>query len=319
MSIATLVILLLLLGVVAWLVMHAWPPTEATRMRNALLLDVGDARDFAWEPGTAPADFRSERRAPDPFFAAVAARVAGADEPDWVRARRIATHLIEHARELGPVRAGPQATYQAIREGYGYCADFVRTFIVLAQASGIGVRQWAFSFDGFGGHGHTFVEVWDSQRAKWLFLDVHNNVHAVDAETGEPLSALEFREFLCARRAAVRIEPLGPGRPGYSDRDKLLAYWRRGVGEWYLWWGNAIQSYYAHPVVRRLVGVSAGVAHAVGIALRLHPRLRVLGEPGNSAQVARMLRLGRRLRAAIAALVVLAIALALSLASRVSR
>jgi hypothetical protein len=30
---------------------------------------------------------------------------------------------------------------------------FVKVYLALAHAAGITARQWAFSFDGFGGHG----------------------------------------------------------------------------------------------------------------------------------------------------------------------
>jgi hypothetical protein len=319
MSIAIAVNCLLLAGVVAWLVTKAWAPTEAARLRNALLLDVGGVDDFNWTPDTMPADFKAECTAPDQFFISVVQNAAiGVNQDHWVRACRITSLLVEHVRDSGPIRSDPITTFMAIRAGQGYCADFVKVFVVLAHAAGIGVRQWAFSFDGFGGHGHTFAEVWDQRRGKWLFLDVHNNICGVDAATGEPLSALEFRDFLLGLRRQVRIEAVGPGREGFPIRDKLLDYWRRGANEWYLWWGNAVPSYYAHPVVRSIGRLSAVAAFLAGMMLRLQPRMRVLKCPNNAAQVARMLRLANHLRVASVAIAVLLATLTFLLTRRVA-
>ena len=85
---------------------------------------------------------------------------------------------------------------------------------------------------------------------RWLFLDVFNNFHVVDAASGEPLGALEFRDFAAGNREGVAMRPNGSGRPGYHLRAKALDYYRRGAPEWYMWWGNAVFSYYAHPLVR---------------------------------------------------------------------
>ena len=54
----------------------------------------------------------------------------------------------------------------------------------LAGAAGLTAREWGFSFDGFGGHGHALVEVYDRGLSKWVFLDVYNNIQALDAATG---------------------------------------------------------------------------------------------------------------------------------------
>ena len=45
--------------------------------------------------------------------------------------------------------------------------------------------------------------VWLYDRLGQPYLDVYNNVHAVDAVSEEPLSALEFREFALGRRPAA--------------------------------------------------------------------------------------------------------------------
>ncbi len=291
----------------AFLLRQAWPPVGAVRVRNALLLEPSRDGDFLWTPDTVPADFRRELRPASADYLAIVAALDLGGLDDWDRALRLAGHLAEKALDKGPIQADLTATYAGIREGYGHCADFVKVFLALAHAAGLDARQWAFSFDGFGGHGHTFVEVFDHRRGKWLFLDPHNNFHVVDAVSGEPLSALEFRASLLGRRGSVCLQPNGPGRAGYVEDEKALAYFRRGAAEWYLWWGNAPFSYYAHPLVRSAGMVSRALAHLVGDLVGVQPRIHIYPAAESRSSEQRMLRLRRRLQAAMAA------ALALSL------
>jgi hypothetical protein len=273
LGLAVNLLALIVLGV--WLIRHAWPPTEAVRLRNALLVQPASVGDFHWIPETVPNDFRREQRLPGQEFLATVAELGLEGLNDWQKAVRIAGHLAENAQDKGRLQEDPVASYRGIRDGYGYCADFAKVFLALAHAAGLFARQWAFSFDGFGGHGHTIVEVFDRGRGKWLFLDPHNNFHVVDAADGEPLSALEFRDSLLGRRGPVRMQPNGPGRLGYMHEQKAFEYFRRGAAEWYLWWGNAVFSYYAHPLVRAAGRLSRGLAHLVAILVGVQPHIRI--------------------------------------------
>jgi len=288
--VANIVAIALLAGFV---LTKAYPSSEAVRLRNALILDVGADPDFNWTPHEPPADYLMERRKPLPEFVADAQRVAGDSvHGDWPKALALAAMLTKNARRVGPIQANLYSTYRAILdEGRGYCADYVDAYLALSHAAGLPVRVWAFSFDGFGGHGHAFVEVFDGLRQKWLFLDVFNNVHAIDATTGEPLSAIEFREFALGKREAPIIRRNGPSRLGFSIESKLVDYYRRGAAEWYLWWGNAIYSYDAHPAVRVADRVSYSLGQLTAIVVGVHPRIKVLATPENMAQVQRMVRL----------------------------
>ena len=226
-------------------------PTEAVRLRNALRLQPSRDEDFTWTPPYFPPGFAVERRVPSADFRDIVASLALDSVPgDWNRALAIAGHLTERAEDKGPVRADPLTTYHAIRNGHGYCADFVKVFLVLAHTAGLVSRQWAFSFDGFGGHGHTIVEVFDRARGHWLLLDVFNNFHVVDAASDEPLGALQFRDALLGRRGGALMRRNGPGRLGYIHEHKAVDYYRRGIDQWYLMWGNAALSAYSNPVVR---------------------------------------------------------------------
>lgn len=315
MLIANLVALGALAG---FLLKQAWPPAGIVRLRNALLLEPSREEDFLWTPGTVPADFRREQRPASADFIAVVAALELAGLSDWDKALCLAGHLAEKARDKGPLQDNLAATYVGIREGYGHCADFVKVFLALAHAAGLDARQWAFSFDGFGGHGHTFVEVFDRRRGKWLFLDPHNNFHVVDAASGEPLSALEFRASLQGRRGAIRLQPNGPGRAGYAEEEKALDYFRRGAAEWYLWWGNAPFTYYAHPLVRAAGRVSRALAHLAGNLVGVQPRIRIYPAAESREAARRMFSLRRRLQASMVAALALLLLLVAQLKSWVA-
>jgi hypothetical protein len=307
--IANIVVIALLVGFV---LTKAHPSSEAVRLRNALILDVGTDSDFSWTPHVLPADFLVERRKPLPEFVADAHRVAGdAVRGDWAKALSLAAMLTQNARRFEPIQANLLRTYRAILdEGRGYCADYVDAYLALAHAVGLPARIWAFSFDGFGGHGHAFVEVFDRSRQKWLFLDVYNNVHATDAISGEPLSAIEFREFALGKREAPVIRRNGPSRLGYSIESKLIDYYRRGAAEWYLWWGNNVYSYDAHPAVQVADRLSHSLSQLTAIIVGVHPRIKVLATPENMAQVQRMVRLRWTLLFITALVIALSIILA---------
>jgi hypothetical protein len=299
-------------GLLAVLLTHVLPLSRAVKLRNAFLLEPSSPADFEWSPPAFPADFQQERCSPSLEFARAVERLGvPALASDWAKALALAGHLAEHARDRGPIQADLHRTYRGILEGYGYCADFTKVYLALAHAAGLAARQWAFSFDGFGGHGHAVVEVFDRQRGKWLFLDVFNNFHAVDTVTSEPLGALEFRDSLLGRRPPARMRPNGPGRPGYVEETKARDYYLRGTGEWYLWWGNAVFSQDRHPAVRLFAGQLAPVAAALGGLL---PRIRVLPTVDNGAKVERLWALRRRVVWLTVALAVLALALAAQLA-----
>jgi hypothetical protein len=307
-----LIALCVLLAYLSWL---AIPPSEAVRLRNALLLRRGDGRDFSWTPDAVPGDFRRERQPPSADYAAIVQSL-GVEEMrlDWDKARTLAAHLVEHAADKGPIRSDLTITYRRIREGYGYCADYVKVYLGLAHAAGLFARQWAFSFDGFGGHGHTVVEVFDRQRGRWIFVDVFNNFHAIDAASGDVVGALEFRDFAAGNRGGVAMQPNGPGRPGYIHESKALDYYRRGVPEWYMWWGNAVFTYYAHPLVRVAGRVSRMLAHLVAIAVGVHPKIQIYAVVENQEQTRRIFELRRRLYWIAAILLLLLAALGVQLA-----
>jgi hypothetical protein len=310
--------MLLLAG---YVLSQAYPSTEAVRLRNALLIEPGASADFSWNPDRIPASFMAEHRAPPPAFVS-AIREAGVESAggDWEKALVLAGMLTRNAQDKGPIQSDLTSTYRAIvDDGRGYCADFVKVYLGLAEAAGLVARRWGFSFDGFGGDGHTLVEVFDRQRNKWVFLDVYNNVHALDAATGEPLSALEFREFALGHRPAPVIRSNGPGRPGYKIESKLVDYYRRGAEEWYLLWGNNELAYDSHPAIRAAGRVSHSLEQLVAVAIGVHPRIKALATTENAPQLERMEKLRWRLLASAALFAALLVSLAGQVALLVRR
>src|SRR5690606_37056993 len=95
---------------------------------------------------------------------------------DWRTALRIGSHLLQgvisNRGSGGPIQGSLSETLRRITErGDGYCGDYVDAFTALATEAGLFTRSWAFSFDGFGGHGHIFNEIWDRQAGTWRMID----------------------------------------------------------------------------------------------------------------------------------------------------
>jgi len=277
-----------------WLARLLLPLEQTVRVRNAFLLRRGGRKDFLWTPVAVPADFRTEHLDPP---AIIGDDVASTGIPgiagDWPRARALVGMLVRHARHEGGIQADLATTYRRIVAGHGYCADYVRVYMAAARRVDLFCRQWAFSFDGFGGHGHTFVEIYDRQRGAWVFIDVHNNVYAVLGASDVPADALSLYAALRDAPASVEFLQAAEGRLGFPVPGKLLAYYQRGARHWYLWWGNDVVSRERRGVAGVIGKVSGRVAHRVGSAVGTLPALVVLATPENEVAIARMERLRR--------------------------
>ena len=196
------------------LVPHLRNSAELVRMRNALLLQAVPATG-EWTPTAPPLEFRLESAPVDALYAqAVVDHTLVVPGDDWATALRIGQHLLQASGRGGAIQSSLDDTYRRIVErGEGYCGDFVDVFTGLAHAAGLFSRAWAFSFDGFGGHGLVRVDeeappsfihehkAWDYYRRglpEW-YLWMGNNVFEYDQ------SAL-VRGFGAAHRA---LEQLG--------------------------------------------------------------------------------------------------------------
>jgi len=292
-----------------WLARLTLPSSQGVRVRNAFLLRRGTAQDFAWTPDSVPAGFRVEkRRAPAIVHEAAIAVQAGIPEAgDWELARALVTMLVRNWKSDGAIQADLASTYDGIVGGSGYCADYVRVYLAAAATVGLFCRQWAFSFDGFGGHGHTFIEIFDRQRGRWLFLDVHNNVYASRAESDEPMGGLDLRQALLDG-TTIEFHRAGEGRLGFRHFDKLLDYYRRGVAQWYLWWGNDVITRDTTGISRALTPISGRIANVATSAFCLPPIVAIV-DADNADEIAAMERLRKHVSVTlgvVAALIALA-------------
>jgi len=172
-----------------------------------------------------------------------------------------------------------------------------------ASAAGLFCRQWAFSFDGFGGHGHTFVEVFDRQHNRWSFIDVHNNVYAVQTGSLVPLDALSLHEALLSTSPAIEFVRAGEGRLGYVHPHKLLEYYRSGAPEWYLWWGNDVIARSETGLAGLLGRISGRLSHRCGAALLRLPSIVAWSGERNEQAIQSMESLRKRTRFALAAVI----------------
>jgi hypothetical protein len=268
--------------------------SEPVRVRNALLFSAGGMGQFEWTPLSLPPDYRVETGPIDPLFADLVVRLGLKGLPsDWDRVVAIEKHLLESPEARGPaIQADLRTTYrQIVVNGRGYCADFVRVFRALATAAGMPVRSWAFSFDGFGGHGHVWMEFWDRRAGQWQLIDVFDNYYFTDG--GRRLSALEFRHALESRSPTLRLALIAEhATPGYVHEEKAWDYFRRGLPEWYLMWANIPFSYEADPLVRWLSPISRSAAQGVAVLRGLQPKPYLLATEVNRPAI-RALRLVR--------------------------
>lgn len=288
--------------------------TELVRMRNALLLD--DRYDAAqdWAPPAYPPDFKREQAAPYPEFVNVVQQLGlPAMANDWDRALAISKHLLGSSPVLsgGAIQSDLTDTHRRIiNKGEGYCGDFVDVFIALANAAGMPARPWAFSFDGFGGHGHIWVEIWNRQARTWQLVDIFNNNYFV-SETGKPMSALELRRALKEQPESLRMQPLYAGaRRGMPVEATAWSYYRRGLPEWYQWRGTNVFSYDKNWWVHALGNLSRSLEQLGGIVAGVSPRLVILSDAGNRAAYEALRRLQWQLYA-VAVVVPLGLLMAL--------
>jgi hypothetical protein len=277
---------------------YLFSSTELVRLRNASLVESASPTGFDWRPDTMPTDFLRENGAPNAVYMEAARKLGLVALPsDWARVLAISAHLLSHPQLVGtPIQSDLQETYRHIlQDGTGYCGDFTRVFMALALASGMQVRAWSFSFDGFGGHGHIFPEIWNRQLGQWQLVDIYNNYYFALGDD-VPLSALALRRSLAQSSETLRLFPLVPGaRPGYEIEAKAWDYYRRGLSEWYLLWGNNVFSYDRALLVRSSGPVSRALQQFGAIAQGVYPRIHVLGDAANAPQVAALVRLRQHL------------------------
>ncbi len=269
---------------------------DAVRLRNALLASVqSDPAWFAWSPGAEPAGFLSEHAVPPDSFAARARRITAGATGDVARALALAAHLVTRRQNGQRLLLDTEDAYRRIvARGDGYCSDFTQVYSGLALAAGIPVREWGMAFTGFGG-GHAFNEIWDAEHRRWVLIDSFNALWFADAASGTPLGWQELRGRLLEPGApAFEVREISPGRLGFRTKAAAETYFRAGADQTFLWMGNNVFSYDAHPVVRRLAPVSRSVEQLGAIAAGVHPHIVLYGSATNRVEAARLMRLRSR-------------------------
>lgn len=264
------------------LVPHFKNSAELVRMRNALLLD-NEPATYNWTPANIPEGFALETQAPNSLYDDVVKREQlRVEGSDWETVLRIGRHLLKNAaRRGGAIQSNLDDTYRRITDqGSGYCGDFADVFTGLANAAGVFSRPWAFSFDGFGGQGHIFNEIWDRGAQRWIMIDVFNNIYFSNA-AGRALSAAELRDVLAAGEP-VSLASVAPDvTPGFKYPSKALDYYRRGLSEWYMWWGNNVFENDQAQLVRAVGGTHRALEQLAGIAEGVFPHIRIVHADAN--------------------------------------
>lgn len=275
--------------------------TELVRMRNALVLIEERGHGFDWTPDSMPADFMLERGPADPVFVEAAGRLGLAGmSSDWDKVSAISRHLLSNPHLVGTANQSDlRDTYRRILEdGTGYCGDFTRVFMAFAITAGIPVRAWSFSFDGFGGDGHIWPEIWNRQLKRWQLVDVFNNFY-FQGQDGVPISAAEFRQAMLTTPKSIHYALLYPGaRPGYEIEEKMWAWYRRGLPEWYMLWGNNVFSYDKATMVLNLGQFSRSLEELKAITEGVYPHVSLMVDEANRGRVNVLWRLRYHLFAA---------------------
>jgi hypothetical protein len=253
---------------------------EIARYRNALIAEAGVEADFQWTPTTRPHDYLQERiSVPNEIARWPAISVTG---NTMNRALAIAKSLTAKPRTGGQIGRSVIATLQLIEStGGGYCVDFAQVFSALAYASGIEGRVWAISFDGFGGRGHVFNEIWDADNQTWVMIDAFNGFYSRDINSGKPLSTLEFRRRLLAGQETVRWERISPEFFGFKDEATAFDYYRRGFEQLSMWWGNNFLSYDENPSVSMMRKFGRLSERTASIITGVLPKLKMFVTDAN--------------------------------------
>jgi hypothetical protein len=108
---------------------------------------------------------------------------------------------------------------------------------------------------------------------------------------------------------SLRLAAIASGcATGRQSEEKMWDYYRRGLPEWWMVWGNNVFSYDRAFLVRTLGSFSRSLEQLGGIAQGVYPAMRIVSEPSNQRQRENIYRLRNHLR-----LVGIAVAVALLL------
>jgi hypothetical protein len=271
------------------LLLMAVPSTEAVRIRNALLFEGVSESTIQWAPDNVPGDFRAESGPVPLVFQSFVSDLRGVETPEFDGiefGQLVGERLVANGQVGGAVQSTSVETLDAIvSKGTGYCADYTQVVNGLAFAAGVGVREWGMSFDGFGGNGHAFNELYDKGLGQWVFFDTFYSFYVVDQATGRPLSALEFRDRLRSSEEweSIDLKPLSASGNRFKTKQLALEYYARGVDQFYLYNGNNVFEYDSSALVRLGARISRSAEQVLAILSGVHPRILIPENPENEA------------------------------------
>lgn len=297
-----------------WLWTLIVPSDGTARIRSGLLFELGEPGDFTWNPQSVPPTFLSDKGPIPSLFQQAATDVLAqaAAPPDELNVSlSIARYLMSAPKRIeSPIRSDLLTTLHAIRnDGRGYCADFTKIFNGIAIAAGVPVRQWGFAFDAFGS-GHTFNEVFDRGRGKWILIDSFHSLYFVDPATREALSTLEVHDRLLSLERTpheVAIERIVPARFAFRSDALAADYYRQGMTQLYLVWGNNVFDYETAPVYKLTFRLSRPVEEFFSILFGDYPRMYVYPTGVSGRDISELLTYRLQLLLAIVAFVLAAL------------
>lgn len=261
------------------------------RIRNALIFEVGDVEDANWKPEDVPDTFLLERSpVPKSFLTVVKERGSGNASSEFAQTIQIAKHLVRSSKLSGSaIQSDIAHTYTEIVEnGEGYCSDYTLVLNGLAIAAGIPIREWGMSFDQFSGDGHAFSEVFDRGLDKWVFIDTFYSFFVTGRE-GTPLSVLELRGYYqSGHEDLLNVNIIEPAAFRFPSERYAIEYYRRGIDNVFLIWGNNVFEYEAHWAVQIAAELSRSAEQGVAILFGLQPRIVILRSESNLADIARL-------------------------------
>jgi hypothetical protein len=177
----------------------------------------------------------------------------------------------------GPIRSDTLDSYRLITgEGRGYCADFTQVFNAIALTEKLPVREWTIAFEGFGA-GHAFNEIFDRSRGKWIFVDSFHSLYFVDPVSREPLSVLEVHDRLLGLGSIrdLEIQHILADRFPFRSEDLAIDYYRRGMPQLALMWGNNVFDYDRSRLVQTVGRLSRAGGQFAAILAGIYPQGRI--------------------------------------------
>ena len=79
---------------------------------------------------------------------------------------------------------------------YGFCVQYAIAFMQCALSLGHQARfVFGYNPGAFDGGGHEVCEFWSNEHRKWIFFDINQDWHFLDARTGVPHSMLEMHDL----------------------------------------------------------------------------------------------------------------------------